>query len=326
MVSEALTPMPHIMFIKTSSLGDVVHNMPAVADVRRHIPDAHITWVLEEQYAPLASLHPGVNEVVTVATRRWRRELRSSATWREIAATRSRVGSRTSDIVIDTQGLVRSAVLTWFARGVRHGYDANSIREPLAAWLYQIAHRVPKELHAIDRNRRLTAAALGFAMDPVPDFGLPNLRAGAGSAHPYAVLLHGSAEVTKEWSEEHWRAVARALSAEGLGVTFASGTEEERQRSKRLAFGLAAVEYMHGESLDDVAKKIAGARLVVGLDTGLLHVAAAFGVPLVAIFAGSDPGLTGPRGPGPMVVLGNEEQGPEARDVLDAALGLLRGA
>src|SRR3712207_2052354 len=141
--------MQRIMFIKTSSLGDVVHNMPAVTDVRRHFPGAHISWVVEEPYAPIVGLHPGVNEIICVATRRWRRDLSGSATWGEIAKARAELRRRAVDLVIDTQGLLRSALAAWFARGVRHGYDHASIREPLASLLYNVRHTVSKDLHAI---------------------------------------------------------------------------------------------------------------------------------------------------------------------------------
>lgn len=311
--------MLRILFIKTSSLGDVVHNMPAATDVRRRFADAHIGWVVEEAYAPLVRLHPAVDEVITVATRRWRREWMHAAAWREMAAARETLRRRAADTVVDTQGLVRSALLAWFARGVRHGYDRASIRERAAAAFYDVRHRVSKTLHAIDRNRLLAAAALGYAVEGGVDYGLP----ASADRGDHAVVLHGSAQPRKEWAEENWAAVLGAIEAEGLTPIFASGNARERERSERLARYLQRPQFLHAEPLDRVAGVIAKARLVVGLDTGLLHVAAALGTPLVGVFGASDPRLTGPRGTGPIVIVGDALKTPRAGDVLHAIRGVL---
>src|SRR5215471_15379821 len=152
----------NVLFIKTSSLGDVIHHMPAIVEARRRRPDAHFAWVVEEAFAPLVRLHPAVDEVLAVASRRWRHALLRPATWREAAAFRHAVRARAYDEVIDTQGLVRSAVISLLARGRRHGYDAASVREPLASRCYDVRHRVSRGLHAIERNRILTGLALGY--------------------------------------------------------------------------------------------------------------------------------------------------------------------
>src|SRR5215210_4235299 len=121
--------MPDFLFIKTSSLGDVIHHMPAVSDARRHLPDARIGWVVEEAFAPLVRLHRAVDSVVPVASRRWRSAPLSAQTWREISASRRAMREQTHETVIDAQGLVRSGVIARFARGRRHGYDTASVRE-----------------------------------------------------------------------------------------------------------------------------------------------------------------------------------------------------
>ena len=164
--------MADILFIKTSSLGDVIHHMPALVEARRRLPDARFAWVVEEAFAPLVRLHPAVDEVIPVASRRWRHALLSAATWREVRAFRRLVRSRAYDAVIDTQGLLRTAVIARLARGRRHGYDSASIREPLAARFYDVRHRVSRDLHAIDRNRILTGLALGYSPEGAIDFGL----------------------------------------------------------------------------------------------------------------------------------------------------------
>ena len=182
--------MPRILFVKTSSLGDVVHNCPAVSDVARQVPGASIDWVIEEAYAEIAALHPQVRRVIPVAMRRWRGALLSRATWTEIAGFRNALRGERYDAVIDSQGLIKSALIAAFARGRKHGLDRTSVREPFAAHFYDAAHAVPAGLHAVERNRRLAAAALGYSAGGDCDYGLHV----AGEApirmqSPYALLL-----------------------------------------------------------------------------------------------------------------------------------------
>src|SRR5262249_46509339 len=143
-----------------------------IVEARRRLPGARFAWVVEEAFAPLVRLHPAVDEVIPVASRRWRHALLQAATWREMRAFRQMVRSRVYDQVIDTQGLLRTAVITQVARGGRHGYDSARIREPLAARFYDVRHQVARDLHAIERNRILTGRALGYAPDGTLDFGL----------------------------------------------------------------------------------------------------------------------------------------------------------
>ena len=309
--------MNEIMFIKTSSLGDVIHYMPAITDVRRHLPHARLSWVIEEDYASLAGLHPGVDVVVPVAIRRWRRQFLRLPTWLEIGQFLRNVRSIRYDIVIDAQGLARSAIIARATRGRRHGYDRSSAREAVAAGLYDVRHPVSRALHAVERNRQLTALSLGYQAVGEPEYGLPRDKA-VLAAPPYAVLLHGSAQVRKEWSEREWVVVAKELQAQGLRICVPSGNPAERERSERIAKAVPDTEVLHREPLHQVAQLLRGATLVVGLDTGLLHLAVAFGVPVVAIFVGSDPARTGPRGAGPITVLGNRGQAPDGGAVVAA--------
>ena len=310
--------MADILFIKTSSLGDVIHHMPALVEARRRLPDARFAWVVEEAFAPLVRLHPAVDDVIPVASRRWRHALLSVATWREVRAFRRRVRSRAYDAVVDTQGLLRTAVIAWLARGRRQGYDSVSIREPLAARFYDVRHRVSRDLHAIDRNRILTGLALGYSPEGADDFGLDRARLADAAGAPGAILLHATAQQIKQWPEERWIALGRALAARGLDLELPWGTEAERQRSERIAAGIPGARVPDRRPLDELARRIAAAQFVVGVDTGLLHLAAALGVPLVGIFVGSEPGLTGPRGRGPIAVVGRKGAVPQVDDVLDA--------
>jgi lipopolysaccharide heptosyltransferase I len=310
--------MSDILFIKTSSLGDVIHHMPALTEARRQRPQTRFCWVVEEAFAPLVRIHPAVSEVIPIASRRWRRMLLASSTWREMAGFRRAVRTRCYDEIIDSQGLVRSALVARLARGPRHGYDAESIREPAASWFYDVKHRVARDLHAIARNRMLTGLALGYVPDGGIDFGLSRKEIAGTTGVPYGILLHATARPEKEWPEASWIALARALTARGRSLLLPWGTEAEHARSKRIAEAVANARVAERQPLDRMAALIAGASFVIGVDTGLLHLAAALGVPLVAIFAASEPGLTGPMGAGPIVVVGGKHRQVSVSDVLGA--------
>jgi len=314
--------MADILFIKTSSLGDVVHHMPALTEARRQRPDATFAWVVEEAFAPLVKLHPAVGEVIPVAWRRWRKSLAAPATLGEIRAGLRNIRARTYDKVVDSQGLLRSGVMTRAARGVRHGYDSASIREPLAAMFYDVRYSVSRDLHAVERNRILTGMALGYTPQGAPEFGLDRARFKSTGPRT-AVLLHATARPEKEWPEPHWIALGQSLGAQGLDVVLPWGTVIEKARSERIASALPHARVPERMPLDQVARLLASAEIVVGVDTGLLHLAAALGVPLVAIFAGSQPRLTGPVGNGPLAVLGMDNAPPSIDAVREAMDGLM---
>ena len=294
--------MAEILFIKTSSLGDVIHHMPAVTEARLRRPDARFSWVVEEAFAPLVRLHPAVETVITGASRRWRGALLRAGTWREMLSYRQVLRAKTYDEIIDTQGLVRTALVAHCARGRSHGYDADSIKERPAAWFYDVQHKVARDQHAIARNRSLCALALEYECAGAPDYGLDRRRFVPANALPYGILLHATARAEKEWPEAHWRTLAGILGR-SIDLVLPFGTSKERVRGERIASGIMRARVPQRQPIDAIARVIAGASFVVGVDTGLLHLAAAFGVPLIAIFAGSEPRLTGPVGRGPITIL-----------------------
>ena len=268
--------------------------------------------MVEEAFAPLARLHPAVDEVIPVASRRWRGELHKASTWSDIRGFVRAIRPRVYDEVIDTQGLLRTAVIARLARGRRHGYDAASIREPLASRFYDVRHQVGRTQHAIARNRMLTARALDYAPDGPLDFGIDRASLAGPSAAPYAVVLHATARREKEWPESQWIALGHALAERGVELVLPWGTPPEQARSERIAAKIPGARVPDRRPLDDVARRIAGARFVIGVDTGLLHLAAAASVPLVGIFVGSEPGR------GPIAIVGGKGAMPEPRDVIDA--------
>jgi heptosyltransferase I len=308
--------MSNILFVKTSSLGDVIHHMPALTDARRHLPEAHFSWVVEEDYAPLVRLHPAVDEVIPVSTRRWRQALFSPATWADIRTFMRRIRVRPYQEVVDTQGLLRSAFLIRRAQGRRHGYDRDSIREPLACRYYDVRHTVSRDLHAILRNRTLTGLALGYRPNATIDYGLQ--REKLGPAGRYGLLLHATSRPDKLWPQESWIALGNALQAHGVRLVLPWGMPAERVRSVSIADAIPGAEVPDRQPIDAMARLVAGASFVIGVDTGLVHLAAAFGVPLVAIFVSTRPGLTGPMGPGPIEIVGGEGTMPSVGEVMRA--------
>jgi heptosyltransferase-1 len=310
--------MSDVLFVKTSSLGDVIHHMPALTEARANRPALRFAWVVEEAFAPLVRLHPAVDEVIPVASRRWRRSFPGASTWREIGEFRRTLRVRHYDAIVDTQGLIRSALIARAARGRRHGYDAGSIREPLASLLYNVRHSVARNQHAIARNRALTGLALGYSPEGPPDYGLDRAKLSPPAPNRYAVLLHATAERRKEWPVENWIAFGQSLRARNIRLVLPWGNAREHERSRAIAAALPDAEVPDLQPLDAVARLIAGASLVVGVDTGLLHLAGALGVPLVAIFIGSEPGLTGPMGQGSIIVVGGNGEMPSASAVIAA--------
>jgi heptosyltransferase I len=309
--------MTDILFIKTSSLGDVVHHMPALTEASTRLPEARFNWLVEEAFAPLVRLHPAVSEVIPVASRRWRRGLHSPETWRDIGAAARAIRARAYDEIVDTQGLLRTAVMARLARGRCHGYDADSIRERAAAPFYNVRHPVSRDQHAIARNRTLTGLALGYTSAGPIHYGLDR-RALANASAPYAVLLHATARPEKEWPEASWSALGQALRARTTSLVLPWGSERERTRSVRIGATLANASVPGWQPVEAMARLIAGASFVIGVDTGLLHLAAALEVPLVAIFVASEPGLTGPMGSGPIAVIGAKGQSPTVSEVTAA--------
>jgi heptosyltransferase-1 len=308
--------MTEILFIKTSSMGDVLHHMPAVTEAKRHFPDARITWVVDEMYAPLAALHPAVDEIIAIAQRRWRKQIFKAQSWREFFAAIKKLRARNFDKIVDTQGLIRTGLMGKLARGERHGYDFESIREPFAARFYDLNHKVGWDRHVIERNRTLTARALGYEISGAPDYGFDRKKIQPSTSGNYAIIFHATAKAKKEWPEERWVEVGRELSKRGFEVVLPWGNEIERARSERIASQVPNARVPDRVPILDVARLIAGAKIVCGVDTGFLHIAAALGVPVVAVFTITKSHTASPTGSGPVEMIGAENGLPETRDVI----------
>ena len=308
-----------VLLVKTSSLGDVIHALPAVSDMKAAAPDLEVEWVIEEPLVAIPRLHAGVAAVLPVALRRWRRSFWQPAVRAEISAFVARLRARKYDAVIDAQGLFKSAVIALTARGTRYGLDFHSAREPLGIF-YHRTFRVGWHIHAVERNRQLVARALGYEPGPACDYGIGAAPCKfdwlAGGA--YAVLLHSTSGDYKLWPEIDWIALGDALNASGVRCVLTWGNARERKRSARLAAQIRNAVIAPVLAYEELAGLFAGARVVVGLDTGLTHLAAALGVPTVGIYCGTDPAATGIYGCARARNLGGIGAVPAAADVIAA--------
>ena len=311
--------MLRILLVKTSSLGDVVHNLPVVSDIRRHAPDAAIDWVVDEAFAAIPRMHPRVRRVIPVALRRWRRALLGSNTRTEICSFLGKLRACEYDAIIDTQGLLKSALVARAARGMCYGLDWHSSREPLR-FLYDRTFRVPWTRHAVARNRSLAAQALGYTPSAEVAYGIaPQRRAFSWlPAARYAVLLHATSAERKLWPETDWIGLGKYLFSSGIFCVLPWGCNAERGRSERVAAAITDAIVPPALELEEVAALLAGAQGVVGVDTGLTHLAAALYVPTLGIYCATDTAATGIHGCPRAMNLGDIGAPPAPADVIDA--------
>ena len=286
-----------VLLIKTSSLGDVVHTLPALTDAARSIPGIRFDWVVEEGFAEIPSWHPAVADVIPVAIRRWRKNLWQTLRGGEWKAFTRRLRDGRYDLVIDAQGLFKSAVLTRYADAPVAGLDRQSAREPLACRFYDRLYAVPREQHALERTRQLFAAALGYTLPTgIGDYGLDRGRLANAVSDPYIVFLHGTTWPSKHWPEANWRSLAERVDAQGWTVRLPWGNDAERARAERIAAGLGRARVLPKLNLVGVASELAGAKACVAVDTGLGHLAAALDVPTVSLYGPTRPDRVGAYG------------------------------
>jgi len=285
-----------VLIIKTSSLGDVLHTLPAVTDATRHKPDIRFDWVVEEAFAEVPVWHAAIDEVIPVALRRWKhRPLQVLRSGEPQAAVRQ-LRRRHYDHIIDAQGLIKSAVMARLARGPRSGLDRDSAREPVAARAYNHRFAIARNQHAVQRVRQLFAAALDYPVsDESPDYGIKQ-HFPQRARQPYLVFLHGTTWPTKHWPDDYWLRLAAMAAAAGLQVKIPWGNAIEQQRAQQIAAVADAIEVLPRMQLGELAAVIAAAGAVVGVDTGLVHLTAALGTPCITLYGSTDPGLIGTLG------------------------------
>jgi heptosyltransferase-1 len=291
--------MQRALLIKLTSLGDLIHALPALSDAQNARPGIEFDWVIDENFQEIATWHPAVKGVITTNHREWRGSLASAETHGSISTTIVQMRSREYDLVIDGQGNFKTALLSLFSKGPRAGFDAASVREWVAHLAYQRRYAAPKAMHAIERLRRLFAAALGYPLpDSAPDFRIQRERFAKPKVElpaDYLVFIHNASWKTKLWPERYWTDLIDKCVEAGFRVLLPWGNKQEEARAKRLATR-PEVLVLPKLNLSEIGHVLARARACVCMDTGLSHLAAALDVPAVTLYGATDSGLIGASG------------------------------
>ena len=283
-----------ILVVKTSSLGDLIHTLPALTDAQRHIADLQVDWVAEQAFAEIPTWHTSVAQVHRVAIRRWRKQWRAHRT--DIKQAIMQLRAQRYDAVIDAQGLWKSALLARLAHGPSHGYAKGCVREPVS-WLYQQRHIVPWEQHAVTRVRQLFAKALGYTcpMTP-PDYAIRQHFAVPSQASPVITLLHGTSWDSKLWPLAYWQQLTELLLAQGFNVQLLQGSDAEHKRAQAIAGQQERVQILPRSDLTTIAQALVNSQACVAVDTGIGHLACALDVPCISLYGPTNAHRTGTLG------------------------------
>lgn len=287
-----------VLIVKLSSLGDVVHTLPVAVDIQRAYPGVQIDWVVERSFAPLVSRCLAVSRVIPMDLRRWRQEPWSAATREAWHAFRLALGEHAYDAVLDLQGLTKSAWVSWLAKLTPNGQryamanrtDGSGYERP-TRWVADVTIPVTPHIHALVRGREVAAKALHYDTPVQPDFGF-------GLHHPQAQptvwLVHGTSRADKEWPFTHWCELGQRLQQAGFALVLPQGNPREADRAQRLADALPGVEVLPALSLDALTERMATCTGVIGVDSGLSHIAVALDLPHVQIYNFDTAWRTGP--------------------------------
>ena len=343
-----MSTSPKILLVKLSSLGDVLHNLPIVWDLRARLPDTQIDWVVEEGYVhllePLLSRDGfrGIDRIIPFGLRRWKKNLFSLTTWKEFFAFRRTLQSTTYGVLIETQGLLKSAVVCALAKkssgavvaGLANATEFSGY-EPLARSFYNRSVQVPTQCHAVDRSRWVMCSALDWSLmarGDAPQFypsafiaSIPQTSVDSLNK-PYVLCFHSTAREAKRWSNDNWITLGKDLSARGYQVVFPWGNAAEKSVSQLLASQISGALVPPAFSIEKAFSVIAGAALTVGVDTGLTHLAAVLNKPTVEIYCDSPRWKTEGYWSDRIANVGDIQNPPSAQEVLDASLKLLQQA
>ena len=336
---------PKILLVKLSSLGDVLHNLPIVWDLRARLPNAQIDWVVEEAYVhlltPILSKagFKGIDRIIPFGLRRWKKNLLHVSTWIQFFAFKRDLQSVQYDYLIETQGLLKSALVCALAKKTPDSVVAglanatqHSGYEPVARTFYNQCVQVPVDCHAVDRSRWVMSSALDWPLiDRVnaplfyPETYTQNLpeKPIAGLQKPYVLCFHSTAREAKRWSHQNWITLGKELAGRGYQVVFPWGNAAEKRVSQELAKSIPGALVPPGFSIEDAFSVIAGAALTVGVDTGLTHLAAVLGKPTVEIYCDSPRWKTEGYWANNIFNVGDMQSPPSALEVINASLDVL---
>ena len=289
-----------VLIVKVSSLGDIIHTLPAVTDAKQAHPNLVFDWVVEENFIEVPSWHPAVDRVIPVAIRRWRKSLMKTYLNHEYRTFKRALQGTRYDLVIDAQGLIKSGIISRMSRGLTIGLSNRTVREPLAALFYNKAYSVPWTEHAVDRVRQLFSRALQYQYDTDSiSYGIDRAKLKTKTENlsgKTVVFLHGTTRVNKYWPKENWRNLAKLATDYGYDVALPWGTSEEKKRAEFIGEGNLNVKILGKKSLSDLAVVIIKSKGVIAVDTGLGHLAAALSKSTVSLYGPTNPALCGTYG------------------------------
>lgn len=287
-----------VLLIKTSSMGDLIHTLPALTDAGNALPDIKFDWVVEDAFAEIPRWHPLVENVIPVSLRKWRKAMLRQDTRLALRELRQQFNQQKYDLVLDAQGLVKSAFLARMANAPRAGLDFKSARESLASFAYQHKYTVNFYQHAVVRMRQLFSLALGYTLpDTPPAFGMDYVSLKREQPErKYIVFLHGTTWTSKQWPEQYWNELAQLVAAQGYAIKISGGSDEEVARAERIAATCSAVETRPRLTIEEMATLLANAAGAVAVDTGFGHLAAAMNLPTISIYGSTNPAFTGALG------------------------------
>lgn len=303
-----------ILIVKTTSMGDVVHALPAISDIKKHDPQAEIHWLVEASFSGIPLSCPLVDKVISCRVRQWRKNIFSQGTWQEISALKKQLVLEQYDKVIDLQGLIKSAVLARLTKAPICGYDKHSIKEPLASNFYTHRFSVSTSLPAITRCRNLTALSLGY---PIPkDEPQFVFKSYEKEMERKVLFFANTSRDSKLWPEAKWIELGRKLTDQGIEILLPWGSNVEQERVCRIAEQIGSEATVPPrKSIQEMIALIGKSYAVVGLDTGMTHLSSAMGIPTVGIFRDYPIELVPLAGNGPKIGLGGVNCCPEVSDV-----------
>lgn len=289
-----------VLIVKMSSMGDMIHTLPALTDAQKAIPGISFDWVAEENFLEITSWHPAVASIIPIALRRWRKRLLNPSNIQEIKTFWRTLRAEHYDYIIDAQGLLKSAIIARAAHGIRYGFNMKSAREPLASCFYQHKLAVAKNLHAVTRIRQLFAQALGYSIPTdFPDYGIMKEKfcPSANSAtENYLLFLHGTSRENKCWAEKNWIELAKLAKTAGLKVKLPWGNKLEFERASNIAAKCDNAEVLPKSTITEIGTLLLNAKGAVAVDTGFCHLAAALDVPTISLYGPTNPELIGAFG------------------------------
>jgi heptosyltransferase-1 len=290
-----------VLIVKMSSMGDIIHTLPAMTDASKALANVQFDWVVEEAFTEIPSWHKQVRQIIPIALRRWRTQLWQATRTGEVKNFYKQLRAQPYDFVLDAQGSIKSAITTRLSRGCRLGMDRNSVRESLANLAYQQTFSVPRQQHAINRLRQLFAKALKYSLpETLPDYGINKENLNQTKIElpkDYLVFVPNASWSAKCWSNDSWCSLLENMTHQGISVFIPWGTEKERENAIQLTKKFPLAYVLPSLNLNEMAAVLSHTKAIVSVDTGLSHLGAALGIPSIILYGPTNPSLIGTIGP-----------------------------